>query len=81
MITLKEARAKAAALDAADEIAEFRERFVINDPDLIYMDGNSLGRLPKATRERLHHHINKLWGDRLARSWKEGNRTLQVEIG
>ena len=36
-------------LDAADPLAHFRERFVIADPDLIYMDGNSLGRLPRAS--------------------------------
>ena len=42
-------RARAEALDAADPLAEFRDRFVIDDPSLIYMDGNSLGRLPIAT--------------------------------
>ncbi len=36
-------------LDNEDPLAGFRERFVIDDPDLIYLDGNSLGRLPKET--------------------------------
>ncbi|MDB5060090.1 MAG: kynureninase, partial [Chloroflexi bacterium] len=36
-------------LDARDPLAHFRERFVVEEPDLIYLDGNSLGRLPKAT--------------------------------
>ncbi len=40
-------------LDAADELASFRAQFVIEDPDLIYLDGNSLGRLPKKTKNLL----------------------------
>ena len=46
-------RAHAERLDAEDPLAAFRERFVIDDPETIYLDGNSLGRLPIATRERL----------------------------
>ena len=38
-------RAHAAELDSADPLARFRGQFVIADPDLIYLDGNSLGRL------------------------------------
>ena len=34
-------------LDAQDPLAAFRNRFVITDPDLIYLDGNSLGRCPQ----------------------------------
>lgn len=64
--------ATAQALDAADELAPFRDRFVIADPDLIYLDGNSLGRLPRATRDRLRQVIDGEWGDRLIRSWNEG---------
>jgi kynureninase len=65
------ARAHAAALaaDAADPLAGFRERFVIGDPHLIYLDGNSLGRLPVATRERLHRVIDDEWGGDLIRGW------------
>ena len=36
-------------LDAADPLASFRDRFVIADPAVVYLDGNSLGRLPLAT--------------------------------
>ena len=36
-------------LDAADPLGRFRDAFVISEPDLLYMDGNSLGRLPKRT--------------------------------
>ena len=54
-------RADAERLDAADPLAPFRERFVIDDPETIYLDGNSLGRLPLATRERLAE-LTAQWG-------------------
>jgi len=38
-------------MDGSDPLAAYRDRFVIDDPDAIYLDGNSLGRLPVATRE------------------------------
>jgi kynureninase len=63
-------RADAEALDAADPLARFRERFVITEPDLIYLDGNSLGRLPIATRDRLLE-IAEQWGTGLVRGWDE----------
>ncbi len=62
-------RSAAEALDAADPLAGFRERFVIADPELIYLDGNSLGRLPHATRARLVDVIDHEWGDDLIRGW------------
>ena len=61
--TLEEAR----ALDAADPLSAFRERFVVVDPELIYLDGNSLGRLPRATGERLATVAGHEWGERLVR--------------
>ena len=42
----------AAELDQEDKLASYREQFITNDPDLIYLDGNSLGRLPKFVIER-----------------------------
>jgi len=62
-------RSFALTLDADDELAPFREAFVIHDPDLLYMDGNSLGRLPKAVRERLQVVVEEEWGRDLIRSW------------
>lgn len=64
-------RERALALDAADPLAGFRDRVVIADPDLLYLDGNSLGRLPLATRDRLRTHVEQEWGERLVRGWHD----------
>ena len=58
-----------AALDAADPLAAFRDRFVFSDPGLVYLDGNSLGRLPRATVERLAAVVGQEWGGELIRGW------------
>ena len=63
-------RADAKRLDAQDPLAPFRERFVLDDPDTIYLDGNSLGRLPLATRERLGA-LTAQWGSELVGGWHE----------
>jgi kynureninase len=63
-------RRRADVLDAADPLAEFRKRFVTPDePGLIYLDGNSLGRMPQATRERLHRALDEEWAGELVRGW------------
>ena len=68
-------------LDARDSLAHFRDRFEITDPDLIYLDGNSLGRMPKAVRPLLNRLADQ-WGDRLIRGWNEGWwMQLQTRIG
>jgi kynureninase len=56
-------------LDAADPLAMFRERFAGHQRDLIYLDGNSLGRLPLATAERVAEVIQDEWGTGLIGSW------------
>ena len=58
-----------APLDAADPLASFRGRFMVDDADLIYLDGNSLGRLPRATVERLDRVVRDEWGVELIRGW------------
>jgi kynureninase len=63
-------RAYAERLDAADPLARFRDRFVIDDPATIYLDGNSLGRLPVATRDRLRGIVDQ-WGSELVSAWHE----------
>jgi kynureninase len=60
----------AEALDAADPLARFRDGFVVTDPDLLYVDGNSLGRLPVATRERLMTAVDE-WGARMVTGWPD----------
>ena len=68
-------------LDAADPLARFRDRFVIADDVVAYLDGNSLGRLPKATAERLAAFVRDEWGGRLIRGWTEGWVELPVTVG
>ena len=63
-------REDAQRLDASDPLAAFRERFVITDEETLYLDGNSLGRLPRATRERLHRVIDD-WGKHLVGGWAD----------
>jgi kynureninase len=63
-------RRQAEALDRADPLAGFRERFVLADPQRIYADGNSLGRLPRETAERLESLVRE-WGERLVSGWED----------
>jgi kynureninase len=65
------ARAASLTLDAADPLGEFRNRFVVTDPRLIYLDGNSLGRLPVTTARAMVDTIDREWGDGLVRSWHD----------
>jgi kynureninase len=55
--------------DAADPLAAFRDRFLLEDPSLIYLDGNSLGMLPLATADRIAEVVRSEWGTGLVRSW------------
>ena len=61
-------REEAEALDAADPLAHFRDRFALRE-GLIYLDGNSLGALPKATPARVAETIEQEWGEGLITSW------------
>jgi kynureninase len=63
-------REQSRALDAVDPLRGFRDRFFIPD-GLIYLDGNSLGVLPKAAAERQRHVVEQEWGTSLIRSWNE----------
>jgi kynureninase len=74
---------RAAALDAADPLASFRDQFLgSDDPTIIaYLDGNSLGRPLRTTRDRISHFVEQAWGRRLIRAWDEGWMDDPVRVG
>lgn len=77
MITLDDCR----ALDDADRLRPLRELFVVPE-GTIYLDGNSLGALPKAAAERVRQVVAEEWGRGLIRSWNEaGWFTLPQRVG
>jgi len=59
---------RAAEFDAADPLGPYRERFTLPE-GVIYLDGNSLGALPKATPAALARVVESEWGEGLIRSW------------
>jgi len=71
----------AAQLDQQDPLAHYREQFVVDDPDLIYLDGNSLGRLPKSVVERMKKAVEEEWGTDLIRGWNKGWWESPTHIG
>jgi kynureninase len=77
LFTLSHAR----ELDQLDLLKPYRELFLITDPSVIYMDGNSLGRLPIKTIRYVEHAVREQWGDRLIRSWNEGWYMQSIRIG
>jgi len=58
------------ALDRADPLRGFRERFTV-PKDIVYLDGNSLGGLPRATAARVADVVEREWGEGLIRSWNQ----------
>lgn len=82
-------REHAAGLDARDPLARFRDEFLIADPELLYLDGNSLGRLPTATLDFMQTTMREAWGEGLVRSWEQwidwgqrlGDRTAAAVLG
>lgn len=59
----------------------FRDRFVHEDPSLVYLDGNSLGRMPVAAKELATELVEKGWGERLIRVWNDGWADLPLTVG
>ena len=74
---------RAELLDAADPLADFRDQFIgSDDPTIIaYLDGNSLGRPLRATRDRISGFVEEIWGRRLIRAWDEGWMDDPVRVG
>lgn len=62
-------RERCEALDRTDPLAAVRDRFALPE-GLVYLDGNSLGALPKAVPARLAEVIEREWGSGLVRSWE-----------
>lgn len=71
----------AAALDAADPLAEHRYRFVGATSPLVYFDGNSLGRPLTETAVRMEQFVREEWGGRLIRGWDEKWYDLPLTLG
>ncbi|MGL4574781.1 MAG: kynureninase, partial [Burkholderiaceae bacterium] len=69
------------ALDESDPLRAMREQFCI-DEGLIYLDGNSLGVLPRATQQRVSEVVAQQWGQGLIRSWNSaGWINLAAKVG
>jgi kynureninase len=62
-------RSYAEALDASDPLAKYKSQFQISDPELCYLDGNSLGRLPLAAISGVNHFLTNEWGRELVDGW------------
>lgn len=72
---------RAEALDRDDPLAAYRSRFVGADTDLVYLDGNSLGRPLAATGDRMRTFVEHEWGGRLIRGWDESWMELPLVVG
>jgi len=68
-------------LDAADELAPFRDAFSFPQPNLIYLDGNSLGRPPRAVAGRVRRMVEEEWERDLVRGWNAGWFAAPARVG
>lgn len=71
-------RAYALELDKNDPLAHYRSKFVITDPNLCYLDGNSLGRLPHATVKAVSDFLSQEWGNEVVAGWNHWIDEAQV---
>jgi kynureninase len=78
---MESAYREALALDELDELSAYRSRFFSGDERLIYLDGNSLGKLPVESKAIVDRTVNLEWGERLIRSWNEEWFTKNIELG
>ncbi|AXH95832.1 kynureninase [Ornithinimicrobium avium] len=74
-------RADAEALDAADPLAAYPDRFERAEGVVAYLDGNSLGRPVVGAAEEMARFVREDWGTRLIRSWDEGWMTWPEDLG
>lgn len=71
---------KAGELDKADSLRIYKSQFYFPEENIIYLDGNSLGRLPLSAIESSHNAVQYQWGERLIRGWNEGWYTLSAKL-
>jgi kynureninase len=69
-VTFDHLDTRAAELDAAHAATDLRDRFLL-PPGVVYLDGNSLGCLPRATAARVADVVEREWGHGLIRSWND----------
>ena len=82
-------RKYAEELDAKDSLAKYRNEFVITNPEICYLDGNSLGRLPKRTIAAINNFLTEEWGAQVVEGWgtwideaqKTGNLIGRAALG
>jgi kynureninase len=74
-------RREARERDREDPLAHCRDEFVVEDDGLLYLDGNSLGRLPKRAEALVSNVVREGWGSRLVRGWNEGWADAPRRVG
>ena len=62
-------REHALLMDAKDPLAKYKSQFIVSDPDICYLDGNSLGRLPNQTIAVINDFLANEWGPQLVAGW------------
>ena len=76
-----DSREEALRRDRDDPLAPFRAEFLIPDDAIVYMDGNSLGRPPRAVLDSLEQVVRAGWSGRLIRAWSEGWMDVALALG
>ena len=71
-------REYALQLDREDRLAPFRELFINDSPEISYLDGNSLGRLPKSTLTAINDYLRNEWGKEVVTGWSHWIDEAQV---
>ena len=82
-------RSYALDLDAKDSLAKYKDQFIVTNPEISYLDGNSLGRLPKKTISAINSFLEKEWGTQVVEGWstwvdeaqKTGNLIGKAALG
>lgn len=78
---ISELEERAVELDAADPLARWRDEFFVPDPELAYLDGNSLGMPPRRTLDRVDEVMRGEWGTDLISSWRARWLELPTRVG